>query len=378
MSNKKRSKKRSSRRKKYIKKGGRFLGKGRHGCVYGQWKDQFALFKISPLCFSKDYKNKGLKILDSHKNLVEEWESTQMLRELIPSYQNWYYIPEKMCRINKMHPEDTTVVDSVSPASECHFKINKNTALVLPIADLPGNKKISETVETLLVAFRNLFEGVYMLGKSNIIHNDLKEANVVYSIKNKKFYIIDFGHMRTFQQEGWRDASLKDILNYHAWPFDWFFGTFLLKNIKDENVRNIRYNYTISELLSSIDNVNFHKLWELFVKRFENSKNDSPVMRGLDVQSQTFNIWYNTISQNDLKLTLTEYISLSTEKLDVWAIAKCCSAIIEKSHLNSNNLLIHKFKKLMNSFLNPSVLKRPSSIEALDLYNKFLIDNKLI
>ena len=377
MSINKRSKKRSSRRKKYIKKGGRFLGRGAHGCVYGKWKDQFALYKISPFCFTKDYKNKGLKILDSHKNLIEEWKSTQMLRELIPFFQNWFYIPEKMCQINKMHPEDTIVINSKSAESECHFKINKNTALVLPIADLPGNQKINETVKTLLIAFKNLFEGVYVLGKKKIVHNDLKEHNVVYSIKNKKFYIIDFGHMRTFQQEGWRDTSLENILNYHAWPFDWYFGTFLLKNIRDDSFRNIRFNYTISELLLST-NTNFYEIWQLFVKKFENSKNDSPVMRGLNINNQTLNIWYNMVLQNDLKLTLAEYISLSTEKLDVWAIAKCCSAIIEKSHLNSNNLLIHKFKKLMNSFLNPSVLKRPSSIEALDLSNKFLIDNKLI
>ena len=74
----------------------------------------------------------------------------------------------------------------------------------------------------MLVAFKNLFEGIHILGKNNIVHNDLKEPNVVYSIKDKKFYIIDFGHMRTFQQEGWREAHLKDILYYHAWPFDWF------------------------------------------------------------------------------------------------------------------------------------------------------------
>ena len=376
MSINKRSKKRSSK-KKYIKKGGRFLGKGLHGCVYGKWKDQFALYKISPQCFSKDYRNNGLKILDSHKNLIEEWKSTQMLRELIPSYQNWYYIPEKMCQINKMHPEDTVVIDSKSAESKCHFNINKNTALVLPIADLPGNEQINEKVETLLIAFKNLFEGIYILGKKKIVHNDLKEKNVVYSIKHKKFYIIDFGHMRTFQQEGWRDASLEDILKYHAWPFDWFFGTFLLKNIKDNSFRNIRFNYKISDLLLST-NTNFNELWKLFVKKFENSKSDSLVMRGLNINNQTLNIWYNIVSQNDLKLTLEEYISLSTEKLDVWAIAKCCSTIIEKNYPNSNNILILKFNNLMKSFLNPSVLKRPTSTQALDLYNIFLIDNKLI
>ena len=136
MSNNKRSKKRSSN-KKYIKKGGRFLGKGAHGCVYGKWKDQFALYKISPKCFTKNYKNKGIKILDTDKNLIEEWNSTKMIRDLIPEFSNWFYIPEKFCRIKKMHPEDTMLIGP-SLNSECHFEIDKNSALVLPIADLLG------------------------------------------------------------------------------------------------------------------------------------------------------------------------------------------------------------------------------------------------
>ena len=53
----------------------------------------------------------------------------------------FFYIPEKMCKIDKMHPEDLQLYNNISAESECHFKIDRNTALVLPIADLPGNKK---------------------------------------------------------------------------------------------------------------------------------------------------------------------------------------------------------------------------------------------
>ena len=49
--------------------------------------------------------------------------------------------------------------------------------------------------------------------------------------------------------------------------FDWFFGTFLLKKIKNNNSRNVRYNYTIKELIDNIDNISFDYLWELFEKK---------------------------------------------------------------------------------------------------------------
>ena len=382
MSNKKRSKKINKKRsikKNKIKKGGKFLGRGRHGCVYGKWNEENALFKISQTCSTNNDKNKGVKILDNHENLLEEWESTSVIRELIEDYKKWYYIPQKKCRIERMLKEDIYENNS-SPSNEskCHFKINKNSALVLPIADYSGNQKIPEKLETLLVAFKNLFEGISILNENNIVHNDLKEPNVVYTIKDKKFYIIDFGHMRTFQQEGWRLASLKDILYYHAWPFDWFFGTFLLKKIKNNNSRNVRYNYTIKELIDNIDNISFDYLWELFEKRFYKGKEGSPVMRGLKITDSKLNNWCEIISKNDLQLSLSEYISLSTKKLDLWAISKCCSAIVEKNYPNVNNELVRKFNILMESFLNPSVFKRPTAKVALDMYNKYLSENNLI
>ena len=101
-------------------------------------------------------------------------------------------------------------------------------------------------------------------------------------------------------------------------------------------------------------------------------------MRGLKITDSKLNNWCEIISKNDLQLSLSEYISLSTRKLDLWAISKCCSAIVEKNYPNVNNELVRKFNTLMESFLNPSVSKRPTAKIALDMYNKYLYENDLI
>ena len=85
----------------------------------------------------------------------------------------------------------------------------------------------------------------------------------------------------------------------------------------------------------------------MFTKKFSNSKKGSPSVRGLDLDSEKIKKWYNSIVDNDLQLNLNDYISLSTQKLDLWAIAKCCSSIIEKNYPTNNSNLVDDFKKLI-------------------------------
>ena len=64
------------------------------------------------------------------------------------------------------------------------------------------------------------------------------------------------------------------------------FGTYLLKNIKNNSSRNVRYNYSINDLLNSLDKFDFDILWKMFTKKFSNSKKGSPSVRGLDLDSE--------------------------------------------------------------------------------------------
>ena len=356
--------------------GGRYIGRGRDGCVYGRWNDTDALRKITGKCISvsgvdevKVSERSGVKILDKF-DAIDEWKSIRLIQKTIPDYKKWFYIPNQLCTVNKIHDEDHV-------NNNCHFKVGKNTyGLILPLGDANG-LDVNIPMKNLLISFKNLFDAVKKLSENGIIHNDLKEGNVVYS--NGNMFLIDFGHMSTYTEGGWRKATPGNIMTYHAWPFDWYLGTVLYdiqKNLSngrwvDGPLHRMNIQQLINMIVSNGHDFSFNKKWDIFVKRFANSNRKSPTNRGIRITKSMLSDWYKSVEE-DFKIGLGEYRSLSMRKLDVWSVAKCCGAIFDRLYYDVNGPMIDDFREIIDRCLDASVISRPDSTKLCKMYDMFL------
>ena len=207
--------------------GGKYVGKGAHGCVFAPNMKCDASDTISDNYISKLIRNTDEKI-------GEEYDSIEVFKlNVIDPDNSLFLYPIKRCDIkqefidseyqqcsliNRKTPDEISeeFINIVQPygGNDLHY-IQHN------IDRLDINKDPSK----LILDFLNLFIAIAVLEKNKIAHRDLKPANITHSVRNS-IRIIDFGLSAKYIDNLFNNAAAESgnwdwaSTDYYYWPKD--------------------------------------------------------------------------------------------------------------------------------------------------------------
>jgi serine/threonine protein kinase len=207
--------------------GGKYVGKGSHGCVFSPNMKCDASDTISDNYISKLIRNTDEKI-------SEEYDSIEAFKLNIIDPDNALFLyPIKRCDIKQ------EFIDS--EYQKCSFfkkmPLSKISEKFINIIQPYGGKDLSyiqnniaqlninEEPDKLILDFLNLFIAIAVLEKNKIVHRDLKPANITHNERNS-MKIIDFGLSAKYIDNLFDKAQSESGnwdwagTDYYYWPKD--------------------------------------------------------------------------------------------------------------------------------------------------------------
>lgn len=169
-----------------MKNGGEVLGKGTYGCVY----DGKPIGK-------KTKKNKLVKLMIDKIDWIKELDNLSKIKKI----GNTNSITNESSLetiIKKMDPED------IKNLNECEFADVKKIYEIIYDQITKGitlDKIYDDNILDMKSIFKlscELYITINKYSNNHLIHNDIKMNNIVYIPNKNKFYFIDFGILKTF------------------------------------------------------------------------------------------------------------------------------------------------------------------------------------
>lgn len=185
--------------RKTKKKGGEFLGEGTYGCV----------FRPAPVCASSetpmevkkqvvpqpDPSKTIAKVFHSIEDANDEWAKAYLMAQADPEQKYFLYATSQCETMGTMIHQDTT-------ARKCRNVSAQNLQQSYPVLKMPfGGITISDFIKTnrvlpladFLHYMSQVFEGLVLLSKNGLVHQDLKFDNILVNPTEKRASIIDIG-----------------------------------------------------------------------------------------------------------------------------------------------------------------------------------------
>ena len=279
--------KKSLRKNKNKKYGGKVIGAGRYGCVF------------SPPLLCDDETNINPEMISKlmlNKNAEKEWAEIQNILPFInkiPQYED-YFLLKNMKKCKPKKPIIDGSEDSLHYKEALHEACGGKEMTVDNLADFTlinmpnGGKDLDEHWETCttMVSFTetknaliNLLQnGIIPLNQSNVYHLDVKGANILFSEIDKKARLIDWGLTRVLPPE-----NIKFFYTSSAFQF----------------------NIPHSSILAAFDGVS-DTLFNKWLKKSD----DSLLILLKDVREGTFN---QDAKLNKLSNSIIQYITKDTK-----------------------------------------------------------------
>ena len=241
---------------KYIQQlGGDYIGKGTYKCVFSP--------PIKCLGESRRYKDdtskKYISSITTYDTFNSQLEIENFKKKIDPTGDFTIKLL-KSCKIGKLDPvtENSAVFNkctgnfledynypfnsySGSRAQDLRLSISKNGGAdlnaVLDNIISKTDTEIAVLLPKIYSGFLQVIKGVYKIMKNKVIHCDIKPGNILYNEKNNKYYIIDFGLMKTFS-DIYKTEIFKNYTitikpggeHYRYWPYDSGISTHYLQN----------------------------------------------------------------------------------------------------------------------------------------------------
>lgn len=199
------------------------IGRGSYGCVVSPpiIDDAYVLKRYMPYT-NRQYSDVG-KIFYSDKDFKDELEFSKFIQKIDPT--NKFTVKMKGCL--KLSAKCTVYDESLQACLQRKVKNINEQNLSEIIFEYGGisldrldNHMISYA--DFLQMFKEFISGFITLQNNNIIHQDIKPANIVVDLQKKKFNIIDFGLMCRHYSELYdtkNTSSLKFLYPYYPPEF---------------------------------------------------------------------------------------------------------------------------------------------------------------
>lgn len=233
-----------------MKKGGRFYGKGAYGAVLGNPRMPCPNETIDDI---KDKREIG-KVMFKEIKYNEETVILQRLEEVLPSstieeLRKYFVFPLKHCKLDKDHVLSYPIYKSVEwgsykdgetphdfvykPAYNAFKMDNVVSNTMFQVVYPQGEHDVFEDIsispdmtKTILTRIGNLFTGLQLLHKQNMVHMDIKLENAVLIDGTYKF--IDLAQATQITKEADKPLNKEGFIHllnwikrgtyYFAWP----------------------------------------------------------------------------------------------------------------------------------------------------------------
>ena len=258
------------------KKGGRFIGKGTYGCVFGG----------PPLkCKSQEKRDtrKVISKLMKKDSAKDEYMDSELWKDIDPK-QEFSIWADKYCVFDK---KDVKPTDEYTKC-DIKFGVSPTRLVFYPYGgeDLHHLKPKPSFYIPLFTSFCGLLRGVSIAHKKGLAHMDIKEPNIVASEKGH-LRLIDFGFTVIIDEFNKKDKSNEIYLStYKYWPYELHFynyektkGNYRKHMLDFYDNLGITYDYTQNgyydnswmrfpsyDFSNLIEKINYNNTHELFSK----------------------------------------------------------------------------------------------------------------
>lgn len=360
------------------------IGEGAYGCI----------IKPSLKCKDKriSYKNKVSKIAVS-KETQSELDEYNFISD-IDKQKKYHLGKPTRCKIKKTKK----ALKAISKCSRLKEKYLKNKSLkkefsrfeqlimeyggisltkyIKELQLLPISKKNRSLVRKLWFKMKNLFDGILLFQKNDILHFDIKNQNIVYNLKKKVVKFIDFGHMSHISN------IMKKGRESDYWLFDSAHWNYPLEiqylNKKEYDKYALLSNEQKKALFSNIVSNAFNNNGDETTDAIRTFLTVITMGREHDfqniqnIQNMYLDGFYNFL-MNTLKPGNYEYVlKKSSYSIDVFSLGMSCMELLNATkHLIQDNI-VRELESCFFHMFNPDLEYRYTIQEANEHFLKIL------
>ncbi len=356
--------------------GGKLLGSGSHGCVFGP----------NYKCNIDDIRDENLisKIIPKSNSYEEYYKIIKLNINLIESYRKFFVIPQNICDLKEQFLNDE--IDACPMISDGSYQTDDLFNIIQPYAGydlhkiITNRRTLAEYIpesDKLLLHFLNLLIGLALLNKYDCVHRDIKPANITL-LKGRLSRFIDFGLSAVYNksildQSGeilfeWDWAST----DYVYWPRD-------LKILSSSDNNGI-YNEIEELLIGKSQEESIVILVKESVKLFKLYNDYSLHLYKEDKQAQfqslvefMVDVFIKKIFKDDTSDVVGHLIQ---SKWDVFSLGQTFSEILKRSRINfgDNTSIFNNINRLIGEMMSLHPLKRPTIRECIEKFVSFIPD----
>lgn len=356
--------------------GGKLLGSGSHGCVFGP----------NYKCNLDDIRDENLisKIIPKSSSYEEYYKIIKLNINLIKSYEKFFVIPLNICELRSQFLNEE--FDTCPMLLENNYQLDDLFNIIQPYAGYDLHKIITDRVtlneyiperEKLLLHFFNLLVGLGLLNKYDCVHRDIKPANITL-LKGQIAKFIDFGLSASYNK------SILDESQVLKFEWDWASTDYIYwprdLKILSSSENNGLYT-TIDELLidktreDSItilveESAKLYKLYSDYNLNF--NKKDTEVQFQSLVEFM-IDVFIKKIFKDDSFDVVGHLIQT---KWDVFSLGQTFSEILKRSKIQiADEFVKKKLHDLIISMVSLHPLKRPTIKECIEEFVSFIPDS---
>lgn len=356
--------------------GGKLLGSGSHGCVFGP----------NYKCNLDDIRDENLisKIIPKSSSYEEYYKIIKLNINLIKSYEKFFVIPLNICELRSQFLNEE--FDTCPMLLENNYQLDDLFNIIQPYAGYDLHKIITDRVtlneyiperEKLLLHFFNLLVGLGLLNKYDCVHRDIKPANITL-LKGQIAKFIDFGLSASYNK------SILDESQVLKFEWDWASTDYIYwprdLKILSSSENNGLYT-TIDELLidktreDSItilveESAKLYKLYSDYNLNF--NKKDTEVQFQSLVEFM-IDVFIKKIFKDDSFDVVGHLIQT---KWDVFSLGQTFSEILKRSKIQiADEFLKKKLHDLIIRMVSLHPLKRPTIKECIEEFVSFIPDS---
>jgi serine/threonine protein kinase len=252
-------------------------------------------------------------------------------------------------------------------------KSDTNDFLLMKIKYVPGlsldkyfiqESNSSSVLRTYIYSFKHLLNGLKLLEYSGIVHNDIKNANMIYNSEEEYPILIDFGlsmPIREINNDNLRDYFYIYAPDYYYWALEIHILNYSL---------HINENFTEEELNTIIDT---------YIQEFI-------ILKAFSVEFKNkFKVLCRETSKKYLNISQRKLIKIVLQQWNTWdCYSLCCEFIkllyiltsLDKGEIVDNSFTAFVLKLLLNG-IHPDYKRRSSTDDLMKQFSIFIMDQKL-
>tara|TARA_B100001063_G_scaffold108365_1_gene101044 strand:+ start:2559 stop:3719 length:1161 start_codon:yes stop_codon:yes gene_type:complete len=341
--------------------GGGFVSEGGYGCTYYP--------EIS--CSGKETSNKNFlsKIQLNDDSAKNEIKISKLLKKALnPNELNEHFAPViSSCQIdlNELEIDEMDKCSHIKKAEGSDFILMKIKYIDGRLLDKFFIEESNSTfiLRIFIHSFKHLLKSIQLLNKAKIVHNDLKNSNILFDEKKLSPLIIDFGLSIPIEQINSENIKYYFYIyapDYYMWPLEIHILNYYL---------HINEDFSLEELKNIVDS---------YVDGFQILKAFSPQFKEkyrklcLEVAKKYLNLPKKIF----FKKILTKWNSWDSYALSVEFI-KLTYILL---NVSENQIITNNFSEFIVTFLiygiHPDPKERFSIEKMIELFNQFLLEQE--